>query len=198
MLGLPKETELNKQLPKKAIYTKFHMNTAEKEKIDTDISKITIVNEISPKRVNIIEGKQVKSFFVILVSLKNKNFDEKNIITISKLIPQNIIFILEYGGESKIAIYHKKLMQTKWMKKDSFFIKMKGLNLDMVWENLILQISKIEIEHGNTLDEQILIDDKREKIKNEINRLEKKARREKQPKKKLDIVQKINKLKKMI
>ena len=45
MLGLPKATELNKQLPKKAIYAKFKMNTTEKEKIDKDISRITIVNE---------------------------------------------------------------------------------------------------------------------------------------------------------
>lgn len=34
MLGLPKNTELNKQLPKKAIYAKFQMNTAAKDKID--------------------------------------------------------------------------------------------------------------------------------------------------------------------
>ena len=43
MLGLPQLTETSKQLPKKAIYTKFQMNTATKEKIDADISRITIV-----------------------------------------------------------------------------------------------------------------------------------------------------------
>ena len=51
MLGLPKATEMSKQLPKKAIYTKFQMNTAAKAKIDADISRITIVNEIAPKRL---------------------------------------------------------------------------------------------------------------------------------------------------
>ena len=106
-----------------------------------------------------------------------------------------MLFILEYGEESKLAVYHKKLMQTKWLKKDSFFIKMKGLNLDTVWENIILQVSEIEIEQGNTLYEQIEVNDKRQKFQKEINRLEKKARSEKQPKKKFDIVQKINKLK---
>ena len=34
MLGLPKATEMSKQLSKKAIYLKFQMNTAEKEKIE--------------------------------------------------------------------------------------------------------------------------------------------------------------------
>ena len=56
MLGLPKTTEMSKQLPKKAIYERFGMNAAAKEKIDADISKITIVNEISEGTVNIPSG----------------------------------------------------------------------------------------------------------------------------------------------
>lgn len=43
MLGLPKSTEMSKQLPKKAIYTKFQRTPAAKDKIDADISRITIV-----------------------------------------------------------------------------------------------------------------------------------------------------------
>ena len=96
MLGLPKSTEMSKQLPKKAIYTKFQMNTAAKDKIDADISRITIVNEITADKVNIPAGENVQCFFVLLVTLKRRNFDEKNIAMLSKLIPQNILFILEY------------------------------------------------------------------------------------------------------
>ena len=105
MLGLPKATEMSKQLPKKAIYTRFQMNAAAKDKIDADISRITIVNEIAPNKVNIPAGEVVKNFFVLLVSLKKKDYDERNIATLSKLIPQNILFILEYDGESRLAIY---------------------------------------------------------------------------------------------
>ena len=109
MLGLPKTTEMSKQLPKKAIYTKFQMNTAAKAKIDADISRITIVNEIAPNKVNIPAGEDVKSFFVLLVSLKKKKYDEKTIATLPKLIPQNILFVLEYENESRLAIYHTKV-----------------------------------------------------------------------------------------
>lgn len=79
MLGLPKNTELNKQLPKKAIYAKFQMNTAAKDKIDKDIARISIVNEVSPSRINIAAGETVKGFYVLLVTLKKRDFDEKNI-----------------------------------------------------------------------------------------------------------------------
>lgn len=98
MLGLPKSTEMSKQLPKKAVYAKFQMNTAAKEKIDADISRITIVNEITPAKINIPAGEEVRSFFVLLVSLKKKDFDERTIVTLSKLIPQNILFELIVGG----------------------------------------------------------------------------------------------------
>lgn len=195
MLGLPKTTELNKQLSKKAIYTKFQMNTAAKEKIDADISRITIVNEVSPERVNIAEGEQVKSFFILLVNLKKKEFNERNIATISKLIPQNILFVLECGDEQKLAVYHTKLMQTEWHPKDSLTVQLKGLNLDAVWENIIVQIGDVQIEQGNTLDEQIAIDDRKQTLLKEIARYEKLARSEKQPKKKFELVQKIKILK---
>ena len=195
MLGLPKATELHKQLPKKAIYTKFQMNTAVREKIDADISRITIANEISSARVHIEEGEQVKAFFVVKVLLKRKDFDERTIATISKLIPQNMLLVLECGYEAKLAIYHNKLMQTAWQPKDSLSVDLKGLNLDAVWENVIVQVGNVQIESGNSLDEQIEIDDRRHKLKEEIERLDKQARRERQPKKKFELAQQVNGLK---
>ena len=196
MLGLPKATELHKQLPKKAIYAKFQMNTAAKEKIDADISRITIANEISPAKVHIAEGEQVKTFFVVQVALKRKDFDERTIATISKLIPQNMLLVLECGEEAKLAIYHTKLMQTPWQPKNCFSVDLKGLTLDAVWENIIVQVGSVQIESGNTLDEQIEVDNRRQRLEKEIDRLDKLARKEKQPKKKFDLVQEINMLKK--
>ena len=198
MLGLPQATEMSKQLPKKAIYAKFQMNTAAKEKIDADISRITIVGEIAPNKVNIPAGDEVKNFFVLHVFLKRKEFDEKTVATLSKLIPQNILFILEYGGKSKLAIYHTKIMQTDWKPTEEQRIELHGLNLDKVWENLIVAVGGVEIEQGNTLDEQIKIDEKRQKLEKEIAKLEKQARAEKQPKKKFDMVQRLREYQKRL
>ena len=194
MLGLPIQTEVKKQLPKSAIYTKFQMNNAQKERIDSDISKLVIVNEILPSTINIAAGKNIKAFFVVNVLLKNKKYDERNIAMISKLIPQNILFILEFENEIQLAIYHTKLIPTEWLPKVDTRITLKGFDLDSIWENIILQIGEIEIEQGNTLDDQIAIDDKKAKLEKEIARLEKQARNEKQPKKKFELVQKIQQL----
>ena len=85
-----------------------------------------------------------------MVVLKKKDFDDKTIITISRLIPQNMLLVLECGGEAKLATYHTKLMQTEWKRKEDLSIDLKGLNLDAVWENIIVQIGGITVAQGNT------------------------------------------------
>lgn len=195
MLGLPKATETLKQLPKKAIYAKFGMNTATKEHFDSDISKIVIVNEVSSSTTTISKSNKFSSFFVLLVSLKKRDYDEKNIALLSKLIPQNILYILEYEGKSQLAIYYTKLIHSEWKATSEQSIKLDGLDLDTVWKNIVKQIGCIDVQEGNTLEEQIVIDEKRRKTEKEIEKFEKLARAEKQPKKKFDLVQQIKELK---
>lgn len=196
MLGLPKATELKKPLAKTAIYEKFHMTPAAKEKFDSDVSRITIVNEISPATTAIAKGETVSAFFVLHISLKKNNFDEKNIGMIARLVNQKIVFILEYEDQSKLAVYRTKLLQTDGRPIEEWKLLLKGLNLDAVWENVILQIGDIEVKQGNTLDEQISLNEKRQKLQKQIETLERKARKEPQHRKKFELVQAINKLKK--
>lgn len=195
MLGLPKSTELNKPLPKTAIYTKFQMNAAEKAKIDTDISRIVIVNEVSAAKLNLAPGESVQAFFVLQVTLKHREFSEKTLITLSKLIPQNMVLLLECDGQAKMAVYHTKLLQTPWRDPADLTLAIKGLTMDAVWKNVIVQVGNIRLQTGNTLDQQIAIDEQRAKLEKEIARLEKLAWAEKQPKKKFELVQRIKLMK---
>ena len=195
MLGLPKSTELSKQLPKTAIYRKFNMSNAEKEKFDADISRLAIVAEISPQTLSITVGETVQSVFVVLVSLKKKDFSDNTIIKVTKLINQNMLLVLECEGESKLAIYHTKLIQSEWKPTDELQLSLTGLNLDEIWESIVVQVGGIDVEEGNTLEQQIVVNEQQEKLKKEIERLEKLARKETQPKKKFELVQKIKGLK---
>ena len=195
MLGLPKLSELIKQLPKAAIYKKFNMNTAAKEKFDADIKKIVIVNEISSKTLNIEKGKEISCFYVLHVKLKRKDFDNKTIEQISKLIDQKMILLLEFEEISKIIIYHTKLIQSEWKNNEDIKVELKGLNLDSMWKNIIIEIGGIDLQEGKSLEEQILFDDRKIKLKKKETDLEKRARAEKQPKKKFELFQQIKKIK---
>ena len=198
MLGLPKSTEIKKVIPKSALLSKFSMNTLAREKFDADVKRITLVGEVSKNTIAINKGENVSSFFVLLVSLKQEKYDEKNIILLSKLIDQNILLILEHENKAKLAIYHTKLMTSNWKPTEEYSITLSGLDLDAVWENIVVQVGKVEIEQGKTLDEQIEKDELRNKLLSEIEKLEKKARSEKQPKKKFELATRVKRLKKQL
>ena len=82
----------------------------------------------------------------------------------------------------------------EWQPAGSQTLRLQGLNMDAVWESVVTQIGHIEVESGHTLNEQIALDDKRAKLQKEIDKLEKQARAEKQPKKKFELVQRIKQL----
>ena len=171
------------------------MNTAQKDRFDADISKITIVNEVSANTTIIPAGETVKSFYVLLISLKTRDYDERNIISLSKLIPQNMLMVLEFEDKCRLAVYRTKLLQSAWKKTADCTVQLSGTNLDAVWENIVTQVGDITVEEGNSLNEQIAVDDERAKLEKEIAKLEKLARAEKQPKKKFELAKQVKILK---
>lgn len=193
MFNLPKSTEVRKIITKKLIYEKFaaELNGEKKRVFDEDISKIVIINEISPVSVNIKEGEQVKSIFLVQVELKNKNYNERNLVMISKLFGQNLLMALKYQEDYQFAIFQTKLLHSEWNKEDECELNLNGLDLDAVWENLVSQVSGIVVQAGNTLNEQISYESEKAKLRKQIDDLEKKARKETQSKKKFEMHQRI-------
>lgn len=196
MLGLPKATELNKMLPKKAIFAKSDLNTAARSKLDGEISRITIVNEITTQTVNIPAGESVNGIYVLLVALKRKEFDPKSIELLAKLISQKILFVLEYDGMCRLAVCRGKVLMDDWKPVSERRVELKGLNLDRVPENWIRAIEGGAWSDELTLDENLRRNEQKAKLQKEIERLEKQARNENQPNRKFELAQKINKLKK--
>lgn len=201
MYGLPQTTEVRKQLPKKAIYAKFDLKPSQRESFDADIARIDIVAVVSSSTVPAIaEGKEVKEIYLLALQMKRKEYDSKNIVLLTKLIPQRMVFALQFEEQTQFAIYHTKLITSAWQltTHSSQLIAIKGLNLDTVWENIVTHIGEIEVTDGNTLAEQIVADDAHAKLIKQIELLEKKARAEKQPRKKLELFEKLKELKKKL
>ena len=62
MFGLPENSHVGKQLPKTAIYAKFAMNSAERERFDADISRMAIAHVIDTR--HLAGGQEVKSMYL--------------------------------------------------------------------------------------------------------------------------------------
>ncbi len=199
MYGLPASTFINKPLYKKTVFEKFNLKTAERERFDADISKMVLLAYVSPDRVPALsEGKDIKGFYVLQVMMKRKEYDTKNILLLQKLIPQKIIFLLQYEEQSQLCTFHTRLQQSEWNDTESTEIPLKGLTLDDVWENIVATIGNLDIEAEETIEEQIINREEREKLLRQIEMLEKRCRAEKQTRKKYELHQQIIKLKEAI
>ena len=199
MFQLPPATAINKPLYKKAVFVKFNLKAAERERFDADISRMSLVARISPATVPALaEGQNVKGFYVLQVVLKQKKYDVKNILLLHKLIPQSIVFALQYEDEMQLCIYHTSLQQSAWMPTEESIIPLKGLSLDEVWNNIVASIGNLDATSEESIEEQIFNHEQREKLLRQIESLERQCRTEKQTRKKYELHQKIVKLKEQL
>jgi hypothetical protein len=196
MYGLPPSTLINKPLYKKAVFEKFNFKAAERDRFDADISRMTLVARISLATVPALtEGQEIKGFYVLQVTLKRKDYDTKNIIMLQKLIPQKIVFALQFEEQIQFCIFHTRLQQSAWMATDDAEITLQGLSLDDVWNTIVATIGGLDSQAEETIEEQIINREQREKLLRQIESLEKQCRAEKQTRKKYELHQQIIKLK---
>lgn len=196
MYGLPENCIINKPLYKKAVFEKFNLKSAERDRFDADISKIAIVAYVSPSKIPALhEGQEVKEFYVLQIQLKHRDYDSKNILMLNKLIPQKMVFALEFDDNIQLCIFHTRLQQSEWVHASDAIIPIKGLSLDDVWNNIVAEIGGLSNDAEETLEQQIIGREEREKLLKQIEVLEKRCRLEKQTRKKYELHQQLLKLK---
>lgn len=206
MLELPRSTFYNKRIPKQMFYDNLQITPALKKSFVEQIDSIHWRNKISPETSNLAQGQKVKELQVFSIALNNGTLDEEVLKQIDKMIPYHILFLLEYDGKVQAWIGYKeetgsgaatfKVNQyyyTDWVRPEDLLIKLDGLNLDTVYENLVRQIAGevLKSEKVSTLQESYEKSIQRNKLMKQIAALEKKAWSEKQPRRKLELLQQI-------
>lgn len=134
MFDLPKTSEIRKPLHKKLIYEKYatELSGNKRERFDADISRMIIINEISEASVNVKATEATSAIFVLQVELKRKEYDDKNIIMISKLFGQKLLIVLHYENKYQLAIFETRLLKSDWKNEEDISLKLSGLNLGSV------------------------------------------------------------------
>lgn len=211
MLGFPQTTEFNKRIPKQKLYENMEVSPALKRVFVERIKLIYWRNKLAVSTMNIAPGETVTEIEVIEIKLASPQLNEAVLRQIDKEIPYHILFILSFDGKVQAWTGYKeatgggnkafkvnKYYHTEWKPEHELNLKIEGLNMDAVWENLIIQVGGVEVGQGKSLDEQIQIDDQKAKMQKEIEKLEKQARNEKQPNKKFQLAQQVKTLKKQL
>ena len=196
MYGLPPNTLINKPLYKKAVFEKFNLKAAERDRFDADISRMALVARVSSATVPALtKGKEIEGFYVLQVALKRKDYDSKNIHMLQKLIPQKMVFAMQHEEQTQFCIFHTRLQQSEWMPTDEATISLQGLTLDDVWNSIVATIGGLDVQAEESIEEQIIHREQQEKLLRQIESLEKLCRTEKQTRKKYELHQQLIKLK---
>lgn len=198
MYNLPQSTEINKALPKTVLYEKFELKPSQQKAFDADVSRMVITNVLSSHTLPAVaEGESVKTIYVVTVQLKRRQYvSGKSIELLSRLIPQKMVLVLEHDDKMQLAVHHSRLLTSEWMNEDDVDIPILGLDFDKVWENIVTTVSGIVLDNAISIDEQLDKDWKRQQTEQKIAQLEKRARIEKQPRKKWELVAEIRRLEK--
>ena len=214
MLGLPKSTEFNRFIPKqkfyKDLYTKKFLPSKTKNYFVKQIKSITWENKIDHTTMNIAKGCFVEEIEVFRVELYDYEIDDSVLYTIDENIPYHILFVFEYNNKRKYSLSYKeisrktetitlhKIFQSDWVSEDEHLLKLSGISLDDMYENLLNSISNNELDKfsGATLKERVLNSIEFEKIQKQVNNLSKKVKNEKQFNRQVELNSELKELKK--
>lgn len=214
MLNFPKSTEFNRLIPKQKFYDNINVSSELKKVFVEQIKNIYWKNKIATSTTNLAPGKSVTELEVLEIRLNGPLLAESLLKQIDKEIPYHILFLLSYKGKYQAWIGFKEnndsgknafkvsgYYHTEWMSEDELPIKLEGLNIDDVYENLVRQIAGTRFD-SNSNDDSLKVaverDNQRQQLKKQIKKLESKIRKEKQLNKQMLLNNDLKKLKKQL
>lgn len=200
MMDLPEATRIHKRLPKEDFYKRLSLTAALKEKFVADVEQIYVENSLTRERLNLAKDSAVQEILLLSVTMKKKEFDGKVIEAIARQNPHSLIFLLLYEEEAQLAVYHGRLYRTPWLSKGEIALSAQGFSLEEILKGFIEQIALTEETAqkagGISLDERLHLQEKIEKLKKLIEKAERAAWKEVQPKKRFALYQKLKAYKK--
>ena len=210
MLGLPKATEFNRRIPKSKFYENINITTSLKRVFVEHVKNIYWRNKIASTTTNLSEGKHVTEIEVFEVNLNTPQVDINLLKCIDSVIPYHILYILEYNGKYQAWIGYKettdiekkrskvdRYYHTNWLEETEVIVKLEGLSLDDIYENLVRQIAGDKLQSDNsteTLKQSVERDKKIETLQKQIGILQNKIRKEKQLNKQIEMNTELKKL----
>lgn len=201
MIDFPESTKTNRRIPKEAFYKHLSLSTALKSKFVSDTSRIVAENSLTKENLNLVKDSEIKEILLLSIELKKQDYDQRIIESISKGNPHKLVFLISYEDQRQLAVYYQKLYLTEWMPKNKVELHLFGDSLDNIWSGLVRQVAigpDVQSSSNLSLDDQLGRLDEIKLLQQQIQKLEKAAWGETQPKKKFALYQDLKKHKEQL
>ena len=209
MITFPESTLVGKTVPKTAFYKNLEVNARMKQRFVDDVASVTWVAKIAPSTLNVTDGKTVHEITVFRMVLKNYEVPSDVLMLIDKQMPRHTVFLLQYEDKNCLYVNYKewhdaeqrqfdivKTYQSAWVKDADMVLTIDGSTMDAVFSSFVQQIAEGQL-NANTKDlhTAVMENKEREQLQKSINSLEQQMLKEKQPKKRFEMHQRLVKMK---
>ena len=211
MFGFPDSTEFNKRIPKQKFYENIEVSSSLRRVFVEQIKIVYWRNKLAVSTLNIASGESVTEIEVFEVRLTEPILEETVLRQIDKEIPYHILFILTCDGKAQAWIGYKeaaasgnnafkinRYYHTEWIPENELLFSIDGLNMDVVYENLVRQIAGeiLQTNSNESLKDSVERDEERRRLEKQIVALEGKIRKEKQLNRRMEMNAELKRLKK--
>ena len=205
MIVFPKSTLVGKTVPKTAFYKNLEVNARMKQRFVDDVASVTWVAKIAPSTLNVADGNTVHEITVFRMVLKNCEVPSDVLTLIDKQMPRHTVFLLQYEDKQCLYVNYKewhdaeqrqfdivKTYQTAWVKDADMVLNIEGSTMDAVFSSFVRQIAE-GLLNADTKDlhTAVMADKEREQLQKSINALERQMLKEKQPRKRFEMHQRL-------
>lgn len=209
--GLPDSTLFDRRVPKQKFYENLPITAALKRSFIDEIRTIYWRNKLAPGTLNLQPGAAVSEIQVFEIELTGSRLNEDVLRQMDSCLPYHLLFVLSNADRVSAWIGYKeattadgkafkvtRYYRTDWMPSESLRFTVDGLDMDAVYGSLVRQIAGVALQSEESLKDSVEHDAERTRIEKQIAALEKKARSERQPRRKFELAQCIRELERML
>jgi hypothetical protein len=202
MLTFPNKAVVGRIMPKEAFFKRLSLSSGVRDKFVSDVKRILLEYKLTPDTINVEKDGEISEILILAIELKKEQIDYRIIESIARQNTHKLLFLLKFENQGQLALYYVKLYKTDWMPLAELNLNANGFNLDSIWQGFIEQIALqediVSTDENLPIAEKLKMQDNILKLQKEIDKTERIARNEKQPKKRFEIYTQMQGLKKKI
>ena len=193
ILNFPTTTIVDSVVPKTKFYRFMEVNPRMKAHFVNDVESIRWLYKLSPDTLNVTASDDMKEIEVFVAMLKEGDCPTDLFTFIDTNMPRHIVFILQHGDNSMLLINYKQwkddthtafkitqMFASPWVPTSILQLKIDGQSLPRIYDNFVAQISGIGEHRAGSMKEIVALRQQITKQEAELQKLEKRMRREPQ------------------
>ena len=193
ILHFPTETIVDSVVPKTKFYRFMEVNPRMKSHFVNDVESIRWLYKLSPDTLNVTATEDMKEIEVFVATLKEADCPTDLFTFIDTNMPRHLVFILLHDNNCMLLINYKQwkddthtsfkitqMFASPWVLTSSLQLNIEGQSLPRIYDNFVAQISGIGEHRADSMEEIVALRQQIAKQELELQKLEKRMRREPQ------------------